>query len=193
MRIDIAFADCARFLDAVFIGGMGCERILSPRPLRSRPSAHEIVVNVSKARTQLTDRLRDSLKRATKEVLIVGWLGRFIIPDLKSCVERGVELKIVTHKPQEAEGTKGAADKSEAFKELRQFIKADNVRLLPSCHARIIVVDEKIAFVGSMDLDSEALAERDEAAIVSDDNEVVAKAREFFGGLFSKGEKPTGW
>jgi len=191
IQIDLAFAECAGFLDAVFVGGMGCERILSPRPLKSRPSAHEIVVNVSKIRTQLTDRLRNSLKRATKEVLIAGWLGRFIIPDLKSCVERGVELKLVTHKPQDAEGTKGATDKAEAFKELKQFLRADNVRLLPSCHARMVLIDERIVFVGSMDLDSEALAERDEAAITSDDNEVVGKARQFFEELFSKGAKPT--
>lgn len=191
IQIDLAFAECAGFLDAVFVGGMGCERILSPRPLKSKPSAHEIMVNVSKIRTQLTDRLRDSLKRATKEVLIAGWLGRFIIPDFKSCVERGVELKLITHKPQEAEGTKGATDKAEAFKELKQFLRADNVRLLPSCHARMVLIDERIVFVGSMDLDSEALAERDEAAIISDDDEVVGKARQFFEELFSKGAKPT--
>jgi len=191
IEIDLAFAECARYLDAIFVGGMGCERILSPRPLRSRPSAHDIVVNVSKTRTQLTDRLKDSFRYATKEVLITGWLGRFIIPDLKSCVERGVGLKIVTHKPQEAEGTKAATDKAEAFKELRQFLRADNVRLLPSCHARIVLIDERIAFVGSMDLDSEALAERDEAAITTDDNEVVGKTRKFFEDLFSKGMKPT--
>jgi phosphatidylserine/phosphatidylglycerophosphate/cardiolipin synthase-like enzyme len=190
MDIDLAFSECAGFLDAVFVGGMGCQRILSPRPFRSRASAHDIVVNISKTRTQLTERLLESVRGATKEILIVGWLGRFIIPDLKKCVDRGVKVRIVTHRPQEADGTIGVKDKADAFSELKH-IAADNVRLLSSFHARMVVIDERMAFVGSMDLDSQALAERDEAAIVSDDDEVVGRARQFFEELFGRGTKPT--
>lgn len=190
-QVELGFFECAGFLDAVFVGGMGCDRMLSPRPFRSKPSTHDITVNISKTRTQLSERLLESIRHATKEILIVGWLGRFIIPDLKRCVDRGVEVRVVTHRPQEAEGTIGSKDKSEAFSELKQFITADNVRLLPSCHARMVVIDERIAFVGSMDLDSQALGERDEAAVVSDDDEVMGRARQFFEELFARGTKPT--
>jgi len=34
--VDFAFSKSASFLDAVFIGGMGCERILSPHSMRSK-------------------------------------------------------------------------------------------------------------------------------------------------------------
>jgi hypothetical protein len=75
--VDLAFSECAGFLDAVFVGGMGCERMLSPHPLRSKSSIHEIVVNVSKARVELTERLQESIGHATKEILIVGVVRSF--------------------------------------------------------------------------------------------------------------------
>jgi hypothetical protein len=190
MDVDLAFSECADFLDAVFVGGMGCERMLSPHPLRSKASVHDIMVNMSKTRTQLTEKLLEALRSATNEVLITGWVGRYIIPDLKKCVERGVEVKIVTHRPEEAVGSVGVKDKADAFSELRQFIKSDNVSLLPSCHARMVVIDETIVFVGSMDLDSQAMAERDEAAMMSNDTEVVGKTRKIFKELFDKGTRP---
>ncbi len=190
-EIDIAFVKTSLFLNSVFVGGMRCETILSPHPLRESVPFHTLVVNASKSRTPLTDRLRESLGSATREVLACGWVGQFIIPDLKKCVERGVRINLVTHKPGDAEGTMGAKDKSQAFAELKNFLKADNVRILSSCHARLLVVDEKVAFVGSMDYDCEALAERDEAAIMSEDQEVIAKTKLFFLELFGRGIKPN--
>jgi hypothetical protein len=35
--INLAFSKSASFLDTVFIGGMGCERVLSPHPMGSKP------------------------------------------------------------------------------------------------------------------------------------------------------------
>jgi phosphatidylserine/phosphatidylglycerophosphate/cardiolipin synthase-like enzyme len=189
IHIDLGFIECARALDAIFVGGMGCSQLVPPHPQRLRPSIHNIWFNLSKVRTPLKDRLEESLRAASKEVLIAGWIGCAIIPQLKKCVELGVRLRIITKTPQEASG-KGASDKSEAFRELPKFLSSDDVRLLPSCHARIIVIDERIAFVGSMDLDSESLSERDEAAIISEDADVVGKTHQFFEELFSKGTKP---
>lgn len=190
VTLDLAFEEVCRFLDSVFIGGMNCDRILSPRSLRSGKSTHTVLVNVSKTRTQLTDVLLESLKRASKEILVVGWVGSYILPLLKSCVERGVDLKIITHKPEQAEGSRGGRDKATTFAEMPKFLRADSVRILPSCHARMIIVDEATAFVGSMDLDSEALAERDETAIMSNDMAVIGDAKAAFQEFFSMGQRP---
>lgn len=186
--IDLAYEKSASYLESVFVGGMGSERVQPVHPYDAKSAHHEILVNVSKSRSQLSSKLMESLKTAKKSVCACGWIGRLIVPEFKACTARGVELKIVTKRPQESNG-RGVSDKSDAFNELRQFVSPDNVRLLSSCHARIVIVDDTV-FVGSMDLDSEAIAERDEAAIVSEDANVVNVARRFFDELFSKGTKP---
>lgn len=188
--IDLAFSQCSQFLDSVFVGGMGCERTLPVQPMGSRKSIHSLLVNASKDRCPLTERLMESLGTATKEVLIVGWLGRFIVPELKRLVEEGVKVRIVTKSPNDAQTTSGGKDKTETFIALRDLVGPENVRVLPSSHARMVVVDQNTVFVGSMDLDSQALAERDEAALMSDDPEVITKSRKFFEELFLKGAKP---
>lgn len=189
IQIDLAFMECAKILNDIFIGSMGCRRLVEPHPKRVRPNIHNILFNLSKTRTPLTDRIKEALKGATKDILISGWIGRAIIPDLKKCRELGVDIKIVTHRPQEAEGTKGSSDKREAFEELQKFVDLENVRILHSCHARMVIVDEQIVFVGSMDLDSASLSERDEAAIMSEDIDIIARSRYLFQELFSKGTK----
>lgn len=189
-NLDLAFEEACRFLDAVFVGGMNCDTILRPRPLNSWKTTHSLLVNISKTRTQLTDSLIESLIASKKEVLVTGWIGSYIIPHLKRCHDRGVEVKIVTHKPELAEGSRGAKDKAMAFAELSRFLSPDLIRILGSCHARMVLVDEVVAFVGSMDLDSEALAERDEMAVMSNDPTVIGNARTAFQELFSRGQRP---
>lgn len=168
------------FLDRVFIGGLGAEQI-QEAPLISHRL--EILVNNTNKR-EITERIDSLLDDATGEVLICGWIGTHFIPKLKEIKSKGVNIRFITHKPQEAKGQPWRGDIEKAYGELCGEFGLENICIDPSMHGRMIIVDNK-AIIGSMDLNSYSLTgAHTEFAIYTEEPEIVRRLRTQFNAKF---------
>ena len=175
----------------IFIGALECEELDPPHPLKPvEEKLYEILFN-TKDNKELTKKILSELKKAKKEVCISGWVGTYIIPTLKKLSKNGVKITIITKTPSET--AIGYRDKAEALDELKTFLKKDDLRFLRTGHFRMVIVDEDSIFDGSMDMDSQSLAEREESAMWTNNPYLVAKGKIKFDELFKKGKHPKGW
>lgn len=190
-EVKACISESIELLRKIFVGALGWEEIDSPHPLKPvEENRSEILFN-TKTERELTDTILRTLKDAKREVYIAGWIGSYIIPTLKKLKKNGVKIKIITKTPSEP--AIGYRDKTEALNELKAFLKKDDLRLLKTCHFRLVIIDEETIFNGSMDMDSQSLAEREESAIWTNDPYLVVKGKVKFEELFKKGKSPSGW
>lgn len=186
-----SFLEAENLMNRIFVGALEGEIKDPPHPLKPvEEKFHEVLFNTKDER-KLTNKITVVLRNAKKEVYIAGWIGIYIIPTLKKLHKNGVKIKIITKTPSTT--TKGYKDKTEALNELKSFLKKDDLRFLRTSHFRLLIVDDNFIFDGSMDMDSESLAEREESAMWSNDPYVVATGKLNFMELFKKGKHPKGW
>lgn len=175
----------------IFVGSLECEELDPPHPVKPiEEKSYEILFN-TKDDKNLTEKILSELKKAKKEVCIVGWIGMYVIPTLKKLKKKGVKIRIITKTPSKT--TIGYRDKDEALNELKTFLKKDDLRFLRTGHLRLVIIDDGSIFDGSMDLDSQSLAEREESAMWANNPYMVAKGKIKFDELFKKGKPPKGW
>lgn len=125
------------------------------------------------------------LEQATGEVILCGWIGTLLLPKLKEINQKGVNIRMITHKDTELKGKPGHRDVQTAFKGLISMIGKDNISIRPECHCRVVVVDNK-ALIGSMDINAISLTgSHRELAIYTEDTEIVRNLRKYFNDIFS--------
>ena len=175
-QIQDASIESSNFLDQVFIGGLGAEPVQEAPKITHKS---EFLVNNANTR-EITERIESLLDEATGEVLICGWIGTYFIPKLIELKNKGVTIRFITHKPQEARNQPWRGEIEEAFKKLCSHIGLENICIDPTMHGRMIIVDNK-ALIGSMDLNAYSLTgPHTEFAIYTDDPEIVRKLRNLF-------------
>lgn len=184
--IKSAVLECQDFLDEIFIGSLDCRRLVPPHPKKPLElKSYEFLGNFRTR--ELSEKIKSALKTAKREVYLCGWIGQVVVPLLQEAKRKGVKIRIITKTP--AKGTMGYRDKVEAMNRVREFLDKNDIRLVPTCHSRMLIIDDNNIFVGSMDMDSESFDQREECAIWSDDPNLVVKGKACFEDLFKKGKK----
>lgn len=182
-HIQDTFLTCKRFVETLFEGGLSATIISEEKKEPSKPTA-QLLVNDQTSR-QIIGKIGEMLGQATGEVLLCGWIGTLLLPKLKEINQKGVNIRMITHKDTELKGKPGHRDVQTAFRELISMIGKDNISIRPECHCRVVVVDNK-ALIGSMDLNAISLTgSHRELAIYTEDPEIVRNLRKYFNGIFS--------
>jgi phosphatidylserine/phosphatidylglycerophosphate/cardiolipin synthase-like enzyme len=137
---------------------------------------------------RLEELTRDLIEKAKDEILVTS-------PYVDSChpirllieaKERRVNVRIVTTRPKK---DREDAKKVECHALLRK--KGVNIHYINTIHAKIIIIDRKIAIVSSMNLYSGSTGGGlEEAGIVSFESKVVESAGKFITDLLAKTESP---
>ena len=186
--IKSAILECQEFIISVFNGLLGYETTDPPHSRKPvEPKSYEFLKN-TKEEKELTEKIKSALLNAKKEVHVCGWVGQAVVPIFRSLISRGVAIKIMTKTPSAETAGKGYRDKTTAFEQLKDLNKK-NIRLAPTCHNRILIIDDDNVFVGSMDMDSESFDQREECAIWSNDPSLVIRAKVCFENLFKTGKQ----
>lgn len=184
--IKSAVLECKDFMSEIFIGRLDCKSQIPPHPNKPlKQKSYEFLANF-KTR-DLSEKIKSALKTAGREIYLSGWIGQVVVPLLQEAKRKGVRINIITKTP--AKDTKGYRDKVEAINRLKEFLEKDDVMLVPTCHSRMLIIDDNNIFVGSMDMDSESFDQREECAIWSDDPNLVVKGKICFAEIFKKGKK----
>jgi hypothetical protein len=137
---------------------------------------------------RLEELARDLIEKAKDEILVT-------CPFVDSChpikllmeaKDRRVNVRIVTTRPKK---DREDAKKVECHALLRK--KGVNVHYISTIHAKIIVIDRKVAIVSSMNLYSGSTGGGlEEAGIISFESKVVESATKFITDLLAKTESP---
>jgi hypothetical protein len=137
---------------------------------------------------RLEELARDLIEKAKDEILVTS-------PFVDSChpirllieaKDRRVNVRIVTTRPKK---DREDAKKVECHALLRK--KGVNVHYISTIHAKIIIIDRKIAIVSSMNLYSGSTGGGlEEAGIISFESKVVEAASKFITDLLAKTESP---
>jgi hypothetical protein len=138
--------------------------------------------------TKLSDKVNDIVGRVEEgEVLIAEWVDSYGMRLLNSLTERNIKFRIVTHTPSTAERGRASSDTREAFSKLSKEY-AENVRILPKLHARLLISDRE-ALVSTADLTKESMGAKYEAGISTTDGMAIIQLKEFFEKLWKAGTK----
>jgi hypothetical protein len=138
--------------------------------------------------TKLGNKVNDIIDRVEEgEVLIAEWIDSYGMRLLNSLMERNIRFRIVTHTPSEAEKGRASSDTREAFTKLSNEY-AENVRVLPKLHARLLISDKE-ALVSTADLTKESMGAKYEAGISTTDGMAIMQLKEFFEKLWKAGTK----
>ena len=182
-QIQNAYLESKRFLEVVFESGLSATLIVEER--KSPPqSATEFLTN-DQASRQILMKIEEMLDQATGEVLICGWIGTILLPKLKEITQKGIDVRIITHKSNELRGKPGSQDVQRAHKELVSLLGKDHISVRPECHFRVLVVDNE-ALVGSMDFNATSLTgTHREFAIYLEIPEIVRSIRNYFNQIFT--------
>ena len=182
-EIQDSYLSCKRFLETIFQGGLSATLVSEKKKELLKPVA-QLLIN-DQASRMILDKIEGMLEQATGEVLLCGWIGTLLLPKLTEMKEKGVKIRVITHKEKELKGKPGHQDVQRAFQELISMISKDNISIRPECHCRVVVVDNK-ALIGSMDLNAISLTgSHRELAIYTEDPEIVRNLRKYFNEIFS--------
>jgi len=178
-----AYLTCRRFLKSIFEGGLSATLISEEKKELLKPTT-QLLIN-DQASHQILDKIKKMLDQATGEVLLCGWIGTLLLPKLKEIKQKGVNIRVISHKEAELKGKPGHRDVQTAFKELISMVSKDNISIRPECHCRVVIVDNK-ALIGSMDLNAISLTgSHRELAIYTEDPEIARNLRKYFNEIFS--------
>lgn len=128
--------------------------------------------------------IKKILSSATDSICIVIYNWHFYKNDIAGSVSqlnqiifdklnRGVKIKVVV----------GNITLYNQLKEKKINVRYNRVRGLN--HAKVIIVDTRIASVGSHNFSENAFSRNEEASVISDEKEFVAQAQKYFDLLFN--------
>ena len=178
-----AYLQCKRFAKSIFEGGLSATLIKEEKRESLTPTA-QLLIN-DQADHHILNKIEELLDQATGEVLLCGWIGTLLLPKLKEIKQKGVNIRVITHKAKELKGQPGHQDVQRAFQDLISMIGKENISIRPECHCRVVVVDNK-ALIGSMDINAISLTgSHREIAIYTEDTEIVRNLRKYFNEIFS--------
>ena len=182
-----AFLRCKRFLEAIFEGGLSATLVTEEKKELLKPSK-QLLINDSTSH-EILSKIEEMLDQATNEVLLCGWIGTILLPNMKEIKTKGVNIRIITHKSSELKGKPGKQDVETARRDLISMIGLDHISIRPECHCRVLIVDNK-ALIGSMDFNSISLAgTHREIGVYTEDPEIVRTLRRYFNTIFTPLEK----
>lgn len=186
-EIQNAYLGTKRFLETIFEYGLSAKLVTEEKKIPSQVTTR-VLVN-DQASHQILNKIETMLDEATGEILVCGWVGTLLLPKLRELKEKGINIRIITHKSAELKGKSGRQDVEKAHVELMSLLGKEHISVSPECHFRVLVVDNK-ALVGSMDLNAISLTgTHKEIAIFTKYPEIVRTLRNYFNEIFSPLEK----
>jgi hypothetical protein len=181
--IQNAYLECKRFLEIIFESGLLATLVTEEKKIPAEKNTQFLANDQSSH--EILDKIETMLDQATGEILICAWIGTILLPKLKEAKQKGINIRIITHKAIELKGEQGRQDAERAYQELLLLIDKDHISIRPECHFRVLVVDDK-ALVGSMDLNATSLTgTHREFAIYTEIPEVVIRIRNYFNHIFT--------
>jgi len=181
--IQNAYLQCKRFLETIFESGLSARLVAEEKKLPPQQTTQFLVNDQSSH--HILDKINAMLDQVTNEVLMCGWVGTILLPKLKDIKQKGINIRIMTHKSTELKGKQGKQDVERAHSELISLLGKENISMSPECHFRVLVVDNK-ALVGSMDFNAISLTgTHRELAIYTEDPEIVRSIRKYFNQIFT--------
>ena len=182
-EIQNAFLESRRFLEIIFESGLSATLVTEEKKIPSQVTT-QFLIN-DQAFRQILNEIETMLDEATGEVLVCGWVGTLLLPKLRELKEKGINIRIITHKSAELKGKPGRRDVEKAHVELISLLGKEHISVSPECHFRVLVVDNK-ALVGSMDLNAISLTgTHREFAIYTEIPEIVRSIRKYFNQTFT--------
>jgi hypothetical protein len=142
---------------------------------------------------ELEEFARDAIGKAQDEILVTSPYvdNCFLATALQRAVERRVKVKLVARRPLDPKTQKMDVPKAECHNNLRK--DGLIIHYINQIHAKIIVVDRKVAVISSMNLYSGSTGGATlEAGIVTFDNTVVGSTVNYIVELLEKTESPDG-
>ena len=107
-QIQDAFLTCKRFVEILFESGLSATLISEEKREPMKPTA-QLLVNDQTSR-QILGEIEGMLDQGTGEVLLCGWIGTLLLPKLKEIKQKGVNIRVITHKANELKGQPGKQD-----------------------------------------------------------------------------------
>jgi len=183
LDIQRAYLESKRFLEVIFESGLFATLISEEK--KSPPQTTTQFLINDQVSHKILEKIEPMLDGATGEVLVCGWVGTLLLPRLRVLDDKGINIRIMSHKSTELKGKPGRQDVDRAHKELMSLLGKENISMNPECHFRVLVVDNK-ALVGSMDFNAISLTgTHREFAIYTEDPEIVRSIRNYFNQVFT--------
>lgn len=138
---------------------------------------------------RLEELARDAIAKATDEILVTTpYLDNcFLVSALQEARNRRVNIKIITRRPNSKD------DKEYSKLECQGFLRKNGVSIHydNTIHSKIIIIDQKIAVVSSMNIYSGSTGGGSlEAGIVTFESKVVESVAKYLAALLEKPESP---
>ncbi len=182
-QIQDAYLACERFTKYIFEGGLS--GTLMSEEKRKIPQIEPVLLFNNSSIRQITEKIQEMIENATSEILILGWVGTYVINKLEEVKKKGVNIRAITHKPKELKDRTVLNEISKGYKEIIRIAGLDCVSIRPDLHGRALIVDSK-AIIGSMDLNSQSLSgSHIEFGIYTEDPELIRQLRKYFNHLFT--------
>ncbi|TET20321.1 hypothetical protein E3J74_03480 [Candidatus Bathyarchaeota archaeon] len=183
LDIQRAYLESKRFLEMIFESGLSAT-LISEEKKKPPQTITQFLIS-DQTSHKILKKIEPMLDGATVEVLVCGWVGTLLLPKLRVLKEKGINIRIMTHKSTELKGKPGRQDVDRAHVELMSLLGGENISMNPECHFRVLVVDNK-ALVGSMDFNAISLTgTHREFAIYTEDPEIVRSIRNYFNQVFT--------
>ena len=130
--------------------------------------------------------IRNSLSKAKKEVLVCSPWITYLVEEFQGFQGR-VDLKVVTNfRKEDIENKITDPDKLRVLRGLGAEVRYNN-----DVHAKILVIDSRVAIISSANLTKKGLRVNYEAGVKINDHNSVGMAKEFFKGIWDNSSPLT--
>jgi phosphatidylserine/phosphatidylglycerophosphate/cardiolipin synthase-like enzyme len=156
---------------------------------KSKEAYTFVVTTPNEASNTVYGEIRREISQAKKEILISSPWITHIVEELSSFKKKkGASIKIITRLIKE-DIKKGITD-LEKFRVLKDIFGAD-IRYNNDLHAKMVVMDNKVAIISSANLTKKGLSVNYEAGICLKDVDMVAKVARFFNEVWEESKPLT--
>lgn len=149
-------------------------------------SSEFLVTSPNDAVAKYDERIKSLIDRADEEILLTSLRIDMHYDRLIEKYGEDVDIKLVTRSTQEISGSRKRIAKG-AVQRLKENLQG-GIKSNPLLHSRMIIIDEEVAVVGSADFSRDQLKDEFNAAVLTQDKNVVDEATNLFYEIWDNSE-----
>lgn len=140
---------------------------------------YEFLITSPKSTGSVYGEIKNNLKSAKKEVLVCSPWITYLLDEFEG-LKKGVKIKVITNfRSEDIDCGITDIDKIRVLKGMGSEIRYNN-----NLHAKIVIIDSKVAIISSANMTSKGMRINYEAGILIKDQKEILKAIEFFKGVW---------
>lgn len=140
---------------------------------------YEFLITSPKSTGSVYGEIKNNLKSAKKEVLVCSPWITYLLDEFEG-LKKGVNIKVITNfRSEDIDSGITDIDKIRVLKGMGSEIRYNN-----NLHAKIVIIDSKVAIISSANMTSKGMRINYEAGILIKDQKEILKAIEFFKGVW---------